>query len=97
MYAKLFRNMTQSYLPRRASSHYIKEQHRSHPAISNIYEQLLNASRSSVIPCNFVSQIMDCWAKNTDSTALRCIDLDKDVHHYRDMSYADLEKDSHQI
>jgi len=97
MYASLFRKLPRTYQLKRSFVDFVKTQHRTHPHIGRIYEELLQAERSATKSCNFVTQVMDYWASNTNNPALRCIDLDKDMTSFIDVSYKEIEIQSHKI
>lgn len=79
---------------RRALGSYIKH---AQPDVGKIYNKLLNQSATMTAPidCNFVSQVVDRWAENSNRLAIRCIDQDNRDHE--DITYADIVKRSHQI
>lgn len=79
---------------RRAQGSYIKH---AKPDIGKIYNKLLNQSATIITPiaCNFVSQVVDRWAENSNRLAIRCIDQDNGDRE--DITYADIVKRSHQI
>jgi len=98
MFARFFRSgLSNSYGAKRSFVDYLKSQQSSHPNISDIYEKLLQSERDSAVPCNFVSQILDYWAKDTNHVALRCINIDESLSSYEEITYRQIEHQSHAI
>lgn len=66
------------------------------PDIAKIYAQLMDHSVDAPpIPCNFISQVVDHWAKQPDRLAIHCVDQDGNEH--ADITYAEMVDRSHQI
>ena len=62
--------------------------------IKQIYSQLLEQT-TTAIPCNFISQVVDHWARNCEKVAIICLE-DSDTEPQK-ITYADLVNRSHQI
>lgn len=74
---------------KRALSNYVKQ---VEPNVGIIYDALLN---QSITNCNFIIQVVDYWAKNSNRLAIRSIDQDNGDQS--EVTYQELVKKSQQI
>jgi acyl-coenzyme A synthetase/AMP-(fatty) acid ligase len=74
---------------KRVLSNYLKQ---LEPNIGSIYDTLLD---QPVTNCNFITQVVDYWAKDPNRLALRSIDQDN--KEQSEVTYQELVKKSHQI
>ncbi len=70
--------------------------HQTSPEIAPLYWKLVNRQPNEHFPCNFVTQVLDPWAKITDKTALSYVDLDQKAPPV-DITYKNLVARSHQL